>query len=164
MIGLGANLGLREQTLASAAHALSVLAQVELCALSRVYESEAVGPPQARYLNAAVRVHAELSADELFERLLAIEAAHGRVRLLRWGPRTLDLDILWSDTAAASTRLEVPHASLCERTFALAPLLDVAPELAPRYGARLSELGGAPEVLGRLVQSADGDVRFESAP
>jgi 2-amino-4-hydroxy-6-hydroxymethyldihydropteridine diphosphokinase len=173
VIGLGANLGSREQTLASAASALSALSQVELCALSQVYESDALvmdgqgALPQPRFLNAAVRVRTELSADALFERMLAIEAAHGRVRMVRWGARTLDLDILWSDAPASSSTLEVPHAALSERTFALAPLLDVAPELEPTYGGQLAALGGAPEVRGRLVlgaQENDMSVRFEVTP
>ena len=166
VIGIGANLGPREDTLASAANALGSLAGVELRALSSVYESDAVGPPQPRFLNAAVRIESMLSAPALFERLLAIEAAHGRVRVLRWGPRTLDLDILWCDAPVSSTQLTVPHASLHERTFALAPLLDVAPELAPIYSSTLAALGGAPARHGRLVLRATPElagVHFEGA-
>ncbi|HEX2679057.1 MAG TPA: 2-amino-4-hydroxy-6-hydroxymethyldihydropteridine diphosphokinase [Polyangiales bacterium] len=158
VIGMGANLGAREATLASAASAIDALAHVSLGALSSVYESEplpAAGPPQPRYLNAAVRVTSELPALALLERLLAIEVAHGRVRTgLRWASRTLDLDILWSDLPVSGAQLQVPHAQLTERTFALAPLLDVAPELAPAYAGRLAALGGAPRRHGRLVRPA----------
>jgi 2-amino-4-hydroxy-6-hydroxymethyldihydropteridine diphosphokinase len=164
VIGLGANLEVREVTLASAACDLAALLDVELLALSDVYETDAVGPvSQPRFLNAAARIASTLSADALFERLLAIEAAHGRVRIQRWGPRTLDLDILWASEPvafgpssfgkAAFGPLHVPHARLLERAFALAPLLDVAPELATDYAAPLAALGGRPARYGRLVLS-----------
>lgn len=163
VIGLGANLGAREATLASAACALGALTGVRLRALSAVYESDAVGPPQPRYLNAAARITAQLSADALLERLLAVEQLHGRVRGLRWGPRTLDLDILWADAPVCSKQLCVPHAQLSERAFALAPLLDVAPELAARYAVELAQLGGAPARCGQLVLGGTPLARFAPA-
>lgn len=150
VIGVGSNIGAREAHVCGGLTALSVLRGVQITALSSVYESDALGPPQARYLNAAARVACELAPQALLERLLAIERAHGRVRTLRWGPRTLDLDILWGPPLA-SDELTVPHPQLLERSFALAPFLDVAPELLPEYGVRLAALGGAPERTGRLV-------------
>jgi 2-amino-4-hydroxy-6-hydroxymethyldihydropteridine diphosphokinase len=158
VIGVGSNLGAREAHVCQGLSALSALVGVEITALSCLYESEAWGPPQPRYLNAAARVASALSPPELLDRLLAVELASGRTRTLRYGPRTLDLDILWGvpwDSAA----LVVPHPRLRERTFALAPLLDVAPELRGELGPVLASLGGAPARVGRLVHGADASER-----
>lgn len=150
-IGLGANLGERLTTLESAVERLAGTPGVIVERASPVYETAPVGPPQPSYLNAAVRARVTLEPEALLDALLAIEAAHGRVRRERWGPRTLDLDVLvlcdpvtleprvWS-----SPRLTVPHPHLLERTFALAPLLDVIPELEPIWGTTLRTLGGPP--------------------
>src|SRR5262249_44167832 len=115
--------------------------------VSQLYESAALGPAQPRYFNAAARVESELEPHALLHALRAIEARLGRRRRERWGARTLDLDILWAERRVADSELCVPHARLCERHFALAPLLDVAPELAPEYAPALSALGGAPETI-----------------
>jgi 2-amino-4-hydroxy-6-hydroxymethyldihydropteridine diphosphokinase len=106
-----------------------------------LYESEAVGPPQPDYLNAAVRGLYEDNAEELLRRLLVLERAHGRERRERWGPRTLDLDILWiSNVEVSLPDLVVPHRHLGERGFALLPLLDVAPgALHPQTGEPLEK-------------------------
>ncbi|HEX7481782.1 MAG TPA: 2-amino-4-hydroxy-6-hydroxymethyldihydropteridine diphosphokinase [Polyangiales bacterium] len=158
VIGLGTNLGERTEHLCAGATLLAALSQVRVLGLSSVFESDALGPPQPRYLNAALRLTSELSAPALLERLLAVEASRGRIRTLRWGPRTLDLDILWASEPFASERLHVPHAHLHERAFALAPLLEVAPELATVYAEPLRALGGAPLRVGRLVAvAAPGD-------
>ena len=103
---------------------------------STLYETAPVGPPQPNYLNAALRVDFRLGARALLERCLEIERAHGRdrARELRWGPRTLDLDILYIDgEEIEESDLVVPHPRLEERAFALVPLLDVAPELEERF-------------------------------
>jgi 2-amino-4-hydroxy-6-hydroxymethyldihydropteridine diphosphokinase len=96
------------------------------------------GPPQPEYLNAAVLLAFDGAPLELLDALLAIEARLGRVRAERWGPRTIDLDLLWIDgVAVEDARLEVPHPRLRERAFALVPLLEVAPEARdPRTGVR----------------------------
>ena len=148
VIGLGSNLGEREQYLVRAIERIARLGSLE--ALSAVYETAPLGPPQPDYLNAAARVHSALAPETLLAGLLDIEAALGRVRDVRWGPRVLDLDILWSERPHTSARLRIPHAELCSRTFALAPLLDVAPELAPQYAGALQELGGPPRICGIL--------------
>jgi len=106
---------------------------------SRVYETEPVGgPPQPLYLNAAAALDFEGEPLALLEALLALERDFGRVRGVRNGPRTLDLDLLWiPGRSVAHERLVVPHPRLHERAFALAPLLDVAPDAAdPRTGRR----------------------------
>lgn len=150
-IGLGANLGDREATLESAVARLAATAGVIVERTSPIYETAPVGPPQPSYLNAAVRARTTLDPEALLDTLLAIEAAHGRVRRERWGPRTLDLDILVLCEPATlalrawrSPRLTVPHPHLLERAFALAPLLDVIPELEGAWGPTLGALGGPP--------------------
>jgi 2-amino-4-hydroxy-6-hydroxymethyldihydropteridine diphosphokinase len=140
VIGLGSNLGDRKTVLASAA--LGLRAFVDVTAVSSLYESKAVGPPQPDYLNAGVRgFYPGADAAELLVRLLELERAHGRERRERWGPRTLDLDILWiSNVEVSLPDLTVPHRHLGERAFALLPLLDVAPEaLHPRTGEPLQK-------------------------
>ena len=100
----------------------------DVVARSKVYETAPVGPPQADYLNAAVKLDTKLEPRELFETMLSIERALGRVRRERWGPRTIDLDLLWIEGRTVSDAdLVVPHPHLLERAFALLPLLDVAP-------------------------------------
>jgi 2-amino-4-hydroxy-6-hydroxymethyldihydropteridine diphosphokinase len=150
IVGLGSNLGERERFLTQAVTCIAALPELRVRALSRVFESDPVGPAQPRYLNAALRVECALDADCLLDRLHAIEVALGRVRDVRWGPRVIDLDILWGPEAVHSERLTVPHAHLRERNFALGPLLDVAPELASEYAAALSALGGLPALHGKL--------------
>lgn len=126
VIGLGANLGDRRATLASAARELETFGR--LLARSSLYETEPVGPPQPRYLNGAVLLRTELGPEPLLAALLDVEKRLGRVRRERWGPRAIDLDILWLDGAThRSAELVIPHPSLRERPFALRPLLDVAP-------------------------------------
>jgi len=129
VIGLGSNLGDRLVTLREAAHRItSEIASIE--SASHIYETAPIGPPQPRYLNAAVLLR--WPADDLralLTRLLHIEESLGRVRTERWGPRTIDLDILWAEgVSLALSDLTVPHPHLHERAFALLPLLDVAPD------------------------------------
>jgi 2-amino-4-hydroxy-6-hydroxymethyldihydropteridine diphosphokinase len=127
VVGLGANLGDRRSTLAASVAALARHGTIQ--AVSALYETEPVGPPQPAYLNAAVRGHFPLSPGDLLQALLGIEQGLGRVRDVRWGPRIVDLDILWIQGLAVSEEsLVVPHARLRERRFALVPLLDVAPD------------------------------------
>ncbi|MCA9633670.1 MAG: 2-amino-4-hydroxy-6-hydroxymethyldihydropteridine diphosphokinase [Myxococcales bacterium] len=126
VIGLGANLGDRLATLRSAREELSLRGSLVAC--SKVYETAPIGPRQPDFLNAAVLLQTSLSAVELLEEVLGIERVHGRERRERWGPRTLDLDLLWSDgPAVTSPNLTLPHPRVVERAFALAPLLDVFP-------------------------------------
>lgn len=128
VLGLGANLGERLVSLRVAAERIAELGTIR--ARSTVYETDPVGgPPQPRYLNAALALDTALEPEELMRALLAIEAAMGRVRSEKNGPRTLDLDILWIEGAALATAdLTVPHPRLTERTFALVPMLEVVPD------------------------------------
>jgi 2-amino-4-hydroxy-6-hydroxymethyldihydropteridine diphosphokinase len=121
----------------SALRALGDVARVE--ATSHVYATAPVGPPQPEYLNAAALVTWDGTAEALLDALLAIEATLGRVREgERFGPRTIDLDVLWIEGLALDgPKLTVPHPRLTERAFALAPMLEVVPEARdPRSGER----------------------------
>jgi 2-amino-4-hydroxy-6-hydroxymethyldihydropteridine diphosphokinase len=127
VIGLGSNLGDRKDYLVRAARQIEELGRV--VRTSSIYETDPVGEPQPNFLNAALRLLTGLSPLELLDGLLGIEERLGRVRRERWGPRIIDLDILWCPGVRLSTeRLVVPHPELRTRAFALVPLLDVAPE------------------------------------
>jgi 2-amino-4-hydroxy-6-hydroxymethyldihydropteridine diphosphokinase len=135
VIGLGANLGERLATMRDAVSRIAQLASV--VARSNVWETAPVGgPPQPDYLNAAIAVTWNGSPSSLLDELLRIEAELGRVREVRDGPRTIDLDVLWIEGHVVDEpRLVVPHPRLHLRAFALAPLLEVAPEAVdPRSG------------------------------
>lgn len=148
IIGLGSNLGERLETLRSAARAIDGLAGCEVRARSPVYQSAPVGPPQPDYLNAALRLHCPLPPLGLLDALLGIERAHGRERRERWGPRTLDLDILYGPAPFEHPRLRVPHPELGARWFALLPLLDVAPELSRALAGAPGYLENPPSPIG----------------
>ncbi len=132
VIGLGANLGDRRANVDAAVARFRADTDVHVLRVSPLYESPpAGGPPQGDYINAAVLLVTALDARELLRRALAIEVALGRTRpdAVRWGPRTIDIDVLWIEGEAVAERgLEVPHPRLRERPFALRPLLDVAPD------------------------------------
>jgi 2-amino-4-hydroxy-6-hydroxymethyldihydropteridine diphosphokinase len=127
-ICLGSNLGDRAGHLRSALDQIVAEAGFLPRRASKLYESEAVGPPQPRYLNAVVQVGSLLSAKQTLKRLLDIEDAMGRVRGEKWGPREIDLDLLlFGDRIVHVPELYLPHSLLHERTFALAPLAEIAP-------------------------------------
>jgi 2-amino-4-hydroxy-6-hydroxymethyldihydropteridine diphosphokinase len=140
IVGIGGNIGDRLAYLREAVRRLREL--VAIIATSRVYQTEPVGPPQARYLNAAALVQTDFSPRELLTTLLDVERAMGRIRNERWGPRTIDLDLLWIEGVHVSEAgLEVPHPRLEERAFALVPLLDVAPDaIHPLTKMRYAEI------------------------
>ena len=127
-LGLGSNLGDR---LAHLRRAVAGLPGV--VAVSGVYETDPVGGPpgQAPYLNAVVELDTDLGPRELLEVARALEEEAGRVRAERWGPRTLDVDVLLvGDLAVDEPDLQVPHPRLRDRAFVLVPLHDLAPDLA----------------------------------
>lgn len=136
-IGLGANLGDRRATLREATMRIGRLAPI--LARSRLWETIPVGgPAQPEFLNGALLIAWDRSPMDLLDELFAIEADLGRVRAIPNGPRTIDLDVLWIDgLSVADPRLVVPHPRLHLRAFALAPMLEVAPDAVdPRSGAR----------------------------
>jgi 2-amino-4-hydroxy-6-hydroxymethyldihydropteridine diphosphokinase len=133
-LALGSNLGDRLDRLRTAVAALAATEGVEVVAVSHVYETEPVGgPEQGPYLNAVVAVDTERAARALLDVARALERAAGRVRGERWGPRTLDVDVLLvGDERVDEPDLVVPHPRMWERAFVLAPLADVAPDLVER--------------------------------
>lgn len=139
-LALGSNLGDRVALLQAA-----VAAMPDLVAASPVYETGPVGgPAQGAYLNMVVELSTERTARQLLEVCQQLEAAAERIRTVRWGPRTLDVDVLWIDgEVAAEPDLEVPHPRMGERRFVLAPLRDLAPDL----------------VSAEQVEAAEGQVR-----
>jgi 2-amino-4-hydroxy-6-hydroxymethyldihydropteridine diphosphokinase len=131
-VGLGANLGDREAMLRSALEQLAAEPGIDVVAVSRFRDTDPVGiTDQPRFLNAAAAVETGLSAHELLDRLLGIERRLGRTREgPRFGPRTIDLDLLlFGDAQIDEPGLEVPHPRLHERLFALEPLADLDPDL-----------------------------------
>ena len=128
-LGLGTNLGDREAELRRAVEGLR--AGGDVVAVSSLYETEPVGgPPQGLFLNLVVELDTADSPERLLERCQALEAAAERVRLERWGPRTLDVDVLWVEgETRQSAELLLPHPRMWERRFVLAPLRELAPDL-----------------------------------
>ncbi|MBW1757458.1 MAG: 2-amino-4-hydroxy-6-hydroxymethyldihydropteridine diphosphokinase [Deltaproteobacteria bacterium] len=152
VVGVGSNLGAREASIRCALRLLDARDRIDVREVSTIYETEPLGPPQPRYLNAAFRLETTLSPLELLRVLLRTERRLGRHRVPdeRWGPRSIDLDLLWDQRGRHQTsELSVPHPELENRGFALAPLLDVAPELDDMYGPPLRQLGGRPPAWGR---------------
>lgn len=137
-IGLGSNLGDPARQLAAAFTALAQLPGTRLLARSALYASPPLGPPdQPEYLNAAALLSTESGPRELLDALLHIEQTQGRVRDgSRWGPRTLDLDLLFhGDARLDEPGLHLPHPQLAARRFVLQPLADIAPaQLIPGLG------------------------------
>ena len=127
-IALGSNLGDRVQHLRAALHGMGRLGEIQ--GISGLYETVPVGgPAQDPYLNAVVIVESPLQARGVLDRLQAVEADLGRERSVRWGPRTLDLDIIATDGDPVQTpELEIPHPRAAERRFVLDPLAEVWPE------------------------------------
>jgi 2-amino-4-hydroxy-6-hydroxymethyldihydropteridine diphosphokinase len=146
-VGLGSNLGAREATLREAARMLGELDGVEVRAVSSLRETDPVGKlDQPRFVNAAVALETSLPARELLDRLLEVERALGRDRSVeeRWGPRTIDLDLLlYGEETIDVPGLQVPHPRLAERAFVLEPLLELAPELRLPDGRPLRDLYGS---------------------
>jgi len=151
-IGLGANLRDPRAQLERAVERLEALAEPGSFRLASLYQTPPVGPPQPDYLNSAVSFVTSLAPEAILQIALEIERGEGRVRDVRWGPRTLDLDLL---TALGSEgeltidlpQLTLPHPELERRAFALAPLLDVMGELRERYTPPLERLGGPPPII-----------------
>jgi 2-amino-4-hydroxy-6-hydroxymethyldihydropteridine diphosphokinase len=152
-IGLGCNLGDRLAHLGAATGSLAALATGPLV-VSPIYETEPWGvADQPAFLNGVVGLEFDGEPLDLLDRLQAIEAAAGRLRMERWGPRTLDLDLLaWGDRVSSTDRLTLPHPRLSDRRFVLAPWAEVAPDLRlPGLTGTLSQLLGACPDLGSVT-------------
>jgi 2-amino-4-hydroxy-6-hydroxymethyldihydropteridine diphosphokinase len=144
-LGMGSNMGDRRRHLADAVESLAGVVSV-----SPVYETDPVGgPPQQAYLNIVVELETALTPRQLLGVAHRLESAAGRVRTERWGPRTLDVDILLvGDLEVDDPDLTVPHPRMWERRFVLAPLADLAPELVP--DRLLAQADGRVAVVGEL--------------
>lgn len=141
-IGLGANLGNPAQTLKEAIFELSGLSQFAQLRASSLYASKPMGPAdQPDYVNAVVCAETDLEPLAVLDLLQAIEQQFGRKRSLRWGPRTLDLDLLlYGSETLCLPRLTVPHPGLAERDFVVVPLAELNPELVLPDGRSLLSL------------------------
>ena len=128
-LGLGSNIEDRLDHLQAGVDGLDADPRIRVDAVSSVYETEPVGgPQQGPFLNLAVRVATRHAPRQLLRACQAVEAKLGRVRTVRWGPRTIDVDILlYDDRTVRRRRLQIPHPRLTERAFALIPLIEVAP-------------------------------------
>lgn len=141
-ISIGSNIGERHVYLKNAVQALAELETVSVEKVSSIYETAPVGyTEQADFLNIVVFIKTELSAHELLASCQQIEQELGRERTIRWGPRTVDLDILlYNQDNIETENLVVPHPRMDERAFVLIPLLEIAPEVVhPVSGKRFSE-------------------------
>ena len=157
VLALGSNLGARLDIIQGAVTAIAGIAGVTVTAVSPVYETVPVGgPAQPDYLNAALLARTTLPPRDLLKRLNEIEAAFDRVRGARWGPRTLDLDIItYQGVTSDDPELILPHPRAHERAFVLAPWHDLDPgAILPGHGA-VSEL---------LAAVGDGGIRLSDYP
>lgn len=142
-LALGSNLADPLHQVQSALDALAAIPQSRLVACSSLYRTPPYGPPdQPDYLNAAVALETDLTPDALLDHTQRIELEQGRVRKdHRWGPRTLDLDImLFGELTLATPRLTVPHYDMHNRAFMLLPLLEIAPALTLPDGTHAADL------------------------
>ncbi|MCH2422950.1 MAG: 2-amino-4-hydroxy-6-hydroxymethyldihydropteridine diphosphokinase [Acidimicrobiales bacterium] len=150
LLALGSNLGDRWGFLRDAGACLP-----DVVAVSNVYETPPVGgPDQGPYLNCVVRLETLLSARALLEEARRRENQAGRERIEHWGPRTLDVDVLWVDGEEVDEPdLQVPHPRMFERAFVLVPLFDVAPDLVPDGPEGVSD--GYGEIISRGPLAGD---------
>ena len=149
-IGMGSNLADPAEQLRSAIEALAQLPQSQLLGVSAFYQSDSLLPGQPRYTNAVAALDSALAPLELLDALQSIENGQGRERLERWGPRTLDLDILlFGDRLIDEPRLKVPHYHMQERAFVLYPLAELTPaDLRLADGRALADLLAACPFVG----------------
>ncbi|MGD8560566.1 MAG: 2-amino-4-hydroxy-6-hydroxymethyldihydropteridine diphosphokinase [Gammaproteobacteria bacterium] len=162
-IGLGSNLDDPEQQLRTACRELDAVAGVQLLTASSLYRSSPLGPAdQPDFVNAVAKIATSLTAPLLLAALQKIENDHGRQRgAIRWGPRTLDLDILlYGDEVINTEQLTIPHPGLYERPFVLYPLQEIAPELVIPGGGPLlrwvrSCERGQLEVIGTIALTSE---------
>ena len=164
VVALGSNLGDSLRTLEGALRTLDGVPGMRLLAHSSWWRTASVGPPQPDYLNGCALLEVRLAPEALLDRLQAIESRFGRVRAERWGPRTLDLDlILFGEMVLDSARLQVPHPRLHERAFVLVPLAEIAPGwIEPLTGRRVADLAGDLSDAAGLLRLAEGESEGES--
>lgn len=142
VVGLGGNIGPVMDNLNGAIAELSLVPGIEVKRCSSWYQSRPVGPPQPDYINGCATLAVNLSPQQLLQTLLNIEQKFGRIRGEKWGPRTLDLDLIfYGDRQLNQHGLEIPHPQMQYRPFVLVPLEEIAPKLVdPRSGKTIAEL------------------------
>lgn len=149
-IALGANLGDREGTLSEALNRLNNHDEITVIRCSKVYETEPVGYlDQPQFLNMAAALRTTLAPETLLEVMLGIETQLGRIRDIRYGPRTVDLDLLWVEGQTLDTpHLTLPHPRMLERAFVMLPLCDIVPQDEQSSGLR--------KLITEALQDIDG--------
>lgn len=155
-IGLGSNMDGPHNQLDRAIESLSASPDIALVAVSDRYQTPPIGPSQPDYINAVAQLQTSMSPEALLDRLQSIEQQQDRVRTLRWGPRTLDLDILLYDNMLCDTeRLTIPHPRMAERGFVLLPLADINRDLLLPSGKTVAQLLANCSVQGIVKSTAD---------
>lgn len=141
-IAIGSNMGDSRAILQLAVDRLDHTSGIRVKARSPVYQTVAIGPPQSDVFNACVLISTSLDPKTLLDTLLTIEAQFGRVRQERWGPRSLDLDLLlFDDLILNQPNLQIPHPRMTQRAFVLVPLTDIAANwIEPISGKAIAEL------------------------
>ncbi len=160
-LGLGSNLNSPPRQIKTALKAIAKLPGTQLVGCAPWYQSIAIGPgSQPRYINTVVAIDTVLKPRALLQALQQIERQQGRKRIVRWGPRTLDIDILlYAKQALKTQHLTIPHPRLGERNFVLYPLADIAPDLSLPDGTSLARLlaNCSPEGIVRLDAGGSGE-------
>jgi 2-amino-4-hydroxy-6-hydroxymethyldihydropteridine diphosphokinase len=147
-LALGSNLGNRLGHLREALRLLDETDGIDVVRSSRIYETDPVGPPQPPYLNAVIEVETSRSPRELLEACRDVEDALGRLRTERWGPRTIDVDVLTFDEQTVDEPdLQVPHPRMHERGFVLVPLGELDDDPMLPGGRTLSSLRIPPDAV-----------------
>ncbi|MBS4175747.1 2-amino-4-hydroxy-6-hydroxymethyldihydropteridine diphosphokinase [Bacillus sp. FJAT-49736] len=164
-LSLGSNLGDRADYLKNALKELSNHPEIDLLKMSSIYETEPVGyTEQGNFLNIVVKIATTFSAEQLLDVCQHTEKELGRIRDIRWGPRTVDLDILlFNNDNIKSEKLIIPHPRMHERAFVLIPLMEIEPSIQlPTWKAPLNEiLNGIPDKEGvRLWKQINGEDAF----
>ncbi len=141
-IALGSNLGNSLAILIAAIETLDRIPGIKVTIISSWYQTKAIGPPQPDYINGCISVQAEQEPHLILQILLNIEKKFGRTRQEKWGPRTLDLDLLlYDDLILETATLQIPHPRIRERAFVLAPLAEIVPNwVEPVSGKTIEEL------------------------
>ena len=167
-LSLGSNLGNRFEMLQDAVQMLREEENIEVIAVSSVYETDPVGyTDQASFLNIVVEIKSPLSADKILSICMETEQTLGRIREFRWGPRCIDLDILlYNDENIVSENLTVPHPRMHERGFVLIPLIELAPNgVHPVTGVSFSDYAKGQKEgvhVWKTIDGVDAFVRSEN--
>ncbi len=140
-LALGSNLNHPKQQILAAIAALKEDPHISVHAVSGLYQTPAMGPPQDDYINAAMHINTEYTARELLSFCLTLEKKQGRIRIQPWGPRCIDIDVLlYNDIQCKEDDYTLPHPGLKERLFVLIPLYEIAPQLILPDGTALAAL------------------------